>query len=158
MNRPPRKANLHVMDGYAIWRVIFVGNDCPSAPLSLKHGCSRAAIQQNLSVPCCCKPVTAQWFYMLTAAWCGFSLSIGLLANKGIWIVRWCAPRRWLLIIYAPFMQMLFGTEPLPFRYWIITLLIGFAMFLIIEFEKQLTRRWHKNISDCLLFKVISGR
>jgi potassium/sodium efflux P-type ATPase len=25
MNRPPRKANLHVMDGYAIWRVVFVG-------------------------------------------------------------------------------------------------------------------------------------
>lgn len=25
MNRPPRKANLHVMDRYAIWRVVFVG-------------------------------------------------------------------------------------------------------------------------------------
>ena len=70
MNRPPRKSNLHVMDGYAIWRVVFV------------------------------------------------------------------------LIIYAPFMQMLFGTEALPFRYWIITFLIGFAMFMIVEAEKVLTRRW----------------
>ncbi|RDT63597.1 hypothetical protein DXF97_33555, partial [Klebsiella pneumoniae] len=47
-----------------------------------------------------------------------------------------------LLIIYAPFMQMLFGTEALPFRYWIITFLIGFAMFMIVEAEKVLTRRW----------------
>ena len=47
-----------------------------------------------------------------------------------------------LLIVYAPFMQMLFGTEALPFRYWIITFLIGFAMFMIVEAEKVLTRRW----------------
>lgn len=43
-----------------------------------------------------------------------------------------------LLIVYAPFMQMLFGTEALPFRYWIITFLIGFAMFMIVEAEKSL--------------------
>lgn len=30
-----------------------------------------------------------------------------------------------LLIIYAPFMQTLFGTEALPFRYWVITLVIA---------------------------------
>jgi hypothetical protein len=41
-----------------------------------------------------------------------------------------------------PFIQMLFGTEALPFRYWIITFLIGFAMFMIVEVEKVLTRRW----------------
>ncbi|WP_164971803.1 cation transporting ATPase C-terminal domain-containing protein, partial [Lelliottia nimipressuralis] len=40
------------------------------------------------------------------------------------------------------FMQMLFGTESLPFRYWVITFIIGFAMFLIVEIEKPLTRRW----------------
>lgn len=47
-----------------------------------------------------------------------------------------------LLIIYAPFMQMLFGTESLPFRYWVITFIIGFVMFLIVEVEKPLTRKW----------------
>ena len=47
-----------------------------------------------------------------------------------------------LLIIYAPFMQMLFGTTGLPFRYWVITFIIGFAMFLIVELEKPLTRKW----------------
>ena len=41
-----------------------------------------------------------------------------------------------------PFMQMLFGTEALPFRYWVITFIIGFVMFLIVEVEKPLTRRW----------------
>jgi phosphatidylglycerophosphatase A len=39
-------------------------------------------------------------------------------------------------------MQMLFGTAALPFRYWVITFIIGFVMFLIVEIEKPLTRKW----------------
>jgi hypothetical protein len=35
-----------------------------------------------------------------------------------------------------------FGTEALPFRYWVITFIIGFVMFLIVEIEKHLTRKF----------------
>ena len=144
MNRPPRKSNLHVMDGYAIWRVVFVGLMIAISAFVLEawlqpRGYSpefiRTVLLQTL--------VTAQWFYMLNCRVTdGFSLSKGLLANKGIWIVSGVLLALQLLIIYAPFMQMLFGTEALPFRYWIITFLIGFAMFMIVEAEKVLTRRW----------------
>ena len=72
----------------------------------------------------------------------GFSLSKRLLANRGIWIVSGVLLVLQLLIIYAPFMQMLFGTEALPVRYWVITFIIGFVMFLIVEIEKPLTRKW----------------
>ena len=146
MNRPPRKANLHVMDGYAIWRVVFVGLMIAISAFVLEawlqpRGYSaefiRTVLLQTL--------VTAQWFYMLNCRVNdGFSLSKGLLANKGIWIVSGLLLALQLLIIYAPFMQMLFGTEALPFRYWVITFLIGFVMFLIVEAEKVLTRRWRK--------------
>ena len=146
MNRPPRKANLHVMDGYAIWRVVFVGLMIAISAFVLEawlqpRGYSpefiRTVLLQTL--------VTAQWFYMLNCRVTdGFSLSKGLLANKGIWVVSGVLLVLQLLIIYAPFMQMLFGTEALPFRYWIITLLVGFVMFLIVEVEKVLTRRWRK--------------
>lgn len=87
--------------------------------------------------------MTAQWFYMLNCRVSdGFSLSKGLLANRGIWIVSGVLLALQLLIIYAPFMQMLFGTTALPFRYWVITFVIGFVMFLIVEVEKPLTRKW----------------
>ncbi|MFG6089806.1 cation-transporting P-type ATPase [Enterobacter soli] len=144
MNRPPRKANLHVMDGYAIWRVVFVGLMIAISAFVLEawlqpRGYSaefiRTVLLQTL--------VTAQWFYMLNCRVNdGFSLSKGLLANKGIWIVSGVLLALQILIIYAPFMQMLFGTEALPFRYWVITFSIGFIMFLIVEVEKQLTKRW----------------
>jgi hypothetical protein len=41
-------------------------------------------------------------------------------------------------------MNTLFGTRPLPFIYWIIGLLIGIALFVIVEIEKVLTRSWRK--------------
>ena len=149
MNRPPRKPNLHVMDGFAIWRVVFVGLMIAISAFVLEawlqpRGYSpefiRTVLLQML--------VTAQWFYMLNCRVSdGFSLSKGLLANKGIWVVSGVLLVLQLLIIYAPFMQTLFGTEALPFRYWVITFLIGFAMFLIVEVEKPLTRRWRKTVA-----------
>ncbi len=41
-------------------------------------------------------------------------------------------------------MQSMFGTEALPLRYWFVTLVIGVAMFLVVEIEKRLTRRFRK--------------
>ncbi|WP_449557359.1 cation-transporting P-type ATPase [Huaxiibacter chinensis] len=146
MNRPPRKANLHVMDGYAIWRVIFVGLMIAISAFVLEawlqpRGYSAEFIRTVLLQML----VTAQWFYMLNCRVNdGFSLSKGLLENKGIWIVSGVLLALQLLIIYAPFMQMLFGTEALPFRYWVITFLIGFAMFMIVEIEKPLARIWRE--------------
>ena len=144
MKRPPRDPKLHVMDGFAIWRVIFVGSMIAVSAFVLEawlqpRGYSpefiRTVLLQTL--------VTAQWFYMLNCRVAdGFSLSKGLLANRGIWIVSAVLLALQLLIIYAPFMQMLFGTTALPFRYWVITFVIGFVMFLIVEVEKPLTRKW----------------
>ncbi|HHS9478173.1 TPA: cation-transporting P-type ATPase [Raoultella ornithinolytica] len=144
MKRPPRDPKLHVMDCFAIWRVIFVGSMIAVSAFVLEawlqpRGYSpefiRTVLLQTL--------VTAQWFYMLNCRVAdGFSLSKGLLANRGIWIVSAVLLALQLLIIYAPFMQMLFGTTALPFRYWVITFVIGFVMFLIVEIEKPLTRKW----------------
>ena len=147
MKRPPRDPNLHVMDGFAIWRVAFVGTMIALSAFALEawlqpqgHSAEliRTVLLQTL--------VTAQWFYMLNCRVSnGFSLTKGLLANRGIWIVSAVLLVLQLAIIYLPFMQVLFGTEALPFRYWLITFAIGFVMFLIVEVEKPLTRRWRSS-------------
>ena len=76
-----------------------------------------------------------------------FSLNSGLLKNKGIWLVTGVLLLLQMAIIYLPLMQTLFGTEALPLRYWGITLVIGVAMFLVVEVEKRLTRRFRKTTS-----------
>lgn len=146
MKRPPRDPTLHVMDGFAIWRVIFVGSMIAISAFVLEawlqpRGYSAEFIRTVLLQML----VTAQWFYLLNCRVSdGFSLNKGLLRNKGIWIVSAVLLGLQLLIIYAPFMQLLFGTESLPFRYWVITFIIGFVMFLIVEIEKPLTRKFRK--------------
>jgi magnesium-transporting ATPase (P-type) len=69
---------------------------------------------------------------------------MGLLRNKGIWLVSGVLLLMQLVIIYVPLMQTMFGTEGLPLRYWFVTLAIGMVMFLVVEVEKRLTRRWRK--------------
>ena len=144
MRRPPRDPKLHVMDGFAIWRVIFVGSMIAVSAFVLEAWLQPRGYSPEFIRPVLLQTlVTAQWCYMLNGRVAyGFSLSKGLLAKRVIWIVSGVLLVLQLMIIYAPFMQMLFGTEALPFRYWVITFIIGFVMFLIVEVEKPLTRRW----------------
>jgi len=146
MKRPPRQTGQHVMDAFAVWRVAFVGTLIAIAAFALEawlaprgHSAEfiRTVLLQML--------VSAQWVYMINCRNTnGFSLNRGLLANKGIWLVTGVLLLLQLAIIYLPFMQMLFGTEALPLRYWGITLVIAGAMFFIVEIEKRLTRRFRK--------------
>ncbi|MDM2750389.1 cation-transporting P-type ATPase [Citrobacter sp. Cs237] len=146
MRRPPRRPHENVMDGFAIWRVGFVGTLIAASAFMLEawlqpRGHSpefiRTVLLQTL--------VTAQWVYMLNCRVSdGFSLGRGLLMNKGIWLVSGILLLLQLAIIYVPFLQMMFGTEALPLRYWGITLAIGVALFLIVEIEKPLTRKFRR--------------
>jgi len=146
MQRPPRQTGKHVMDGYAVWRVAFVGTLIAVAAFALEawlapRGHSAEFIRTVLLQMLVC----AQWVYMINCRNTeGFSLNRGLLANKGIWLVTGVLLLLQLAIIYLPFMQMLFGTEALPLRYWGVTLAIASAMFFIVEIEKRLTRRFRK--------------
>ncbi|HFK3154104.1 cation-transporting P-type ATPase [Citrobacter sedlakii] len=146
MRRPPRRPHENVMDGFAIWRVGFVGTLIAASAFMLEawlqpRGHSpefiRTVLLQTL--------VTAQWVYMLNCRVSdGFSLGRGLLMNKGIWLVSGILLLLQLAIIYVPFLQMMFGTEALPLRYWGITLAIGVALFLVVEIEKPLTRKFRR--------------
>jgi cation-transporting P-type ATPase F len=46
-----------------------------------------------------------------------------------------------LLITYAPFMNLLFGTEPLDVETWMRCVAVGGAVFVPVELEKFVLRR-----------------
>ncbi|MCR2795547.1 cation-transporting P-type ATPase [Enterobacter kobei] len=146
MRRPPRQTGQHVMDAYAVWRVAFVGTMIAIAAFALEawlapRGHSVEFIRTVLLQMLVC----AQWVYMINCRNTeGFSLNRGLLANKGIWLVTGVLFLLQAAIIYLPFMQMLFGTEALPLRYWFVTLAVAMGMFFVVEIEKRLTRRFRK--------------
>jgi hypothetical protein len=47
-----------------------------------------------------------------------------------------------LVFVYAPFMQRLFGSTALEPRHWLVPLGIDLAVFLIVEAEKAIFRRF----------------
>ncbi|MEW5289607.1 cation-transporting P-type ATPase [Erwinia papayae] len=144
MRRAPRDVRKPVMDAWALWRVGFVGILIALSAFMLEawlqsRGYSvefiRTVLLQTL--------VTAQWVYMLN---CRdnrrFSLNRGLLQNRGMWLVTAVLVLLQLAIICLPLMNRLFGTVPLPLSWWLIPLAVGAVLFLIVEMEKRLTRRW----------------
>ena len=148
MNRPPRKTGQHVMDAFAVWRVAFVGTMIAVAAFILEAWLApRGHSPEFIRTVLLQMLVTAQWVYMINCRSSeSFSLNMGLLRNKGIWLVSGVLLLLQLAIIYLPFMQTMFGTESLPLRYWLITLVIGIGMFLVVEVEKRLTRPLRKTV------------
>ena len=144
MRRPPRNVKAQVMDGYAIWRVVFVGLLISISAFVLEawlqpRGYSAEFIRTVLLQML----VTAQWAYMLNCRNAdGFSLDRGLLKNRGIWLVTLVLIVLQAIIIYVPLMNTLFGTRPLPINYWLISLIVSVIIFFVVEIEKRLTRSW----------------
>ncbi len=66
MNRPPRKTGQHVMDGFAVWRVAFVGSMIAIAAFILEARLAPARPQSEFIRTVLLQMlVTAQWVYMI---------------------------------------------------------------------------------------------
>ncbi|WP_413721719.1 cation-transporting P-type ATPase [Sodalis sp. RH24] len=143
MLRPPRDPARHVLDGHAIWRIAFVGTliACSAfwlESLLLPRGYSgefiRTLVMQTL--------VTAQWIYMFNCRVMDrFPLNREIFLNRGLWLVTGVLIVLQLAIIYLPFMNRAFGTEPLPAFYWGVTLQVSIGIFIIVEIEKWVFAR-----------------
>jgi len=144
MRRRPREPGQHVLDLHAVWRIAFVGIliacsafilEAWMQPLGYSSDLIRTVLLQTL--------VTAQWVYMFNCRVMDrFPLSREVFVNKGLWIVSGVLLVLQLALIYLPVMNQLFGTVPLPLKFWGITLLVGAMIFVIVEIEKWLVNRF----------------
>ena len=143
----PHKANRSIMDGWAIWHVSFVGALIALSVFLLEAGLqSRGYDAAFIRTVLLQAVVTAQWFYMLN---CRdnehFSLNIPLLKTKSPWVIGLSLALLQLAITNLPLLKRLFGIGPLPLHFWLLTLVIGALLYVIVEIEKPLTRRWRKS-------------
>lgn len=142
MRRPPRDPNKHVMDLYAIWRIVFVGGLIAISAFILESVLQQRGHHEDVIRTVLLQTlVMAQWVYMINCRTNSFSLTKSLLTNKGIWIVSGILLILQLIIIYVPFMNVAFGTAPLPIEYWGIALLISIGLFFVVEIEKPIARK-----------------
>ena len=147
MNRPPRKPGTPILGPHFLWRVAFVSILIGGATilvfiLEVRDGMS-IELSRTLAVNIL---VVGQVCYLFNSRYLHVS-SLKLdrfLANRVVWIAIGVLALVQGVFVYAPFMNSWFGTLPMDAWLWLIPLGIGLAVFLVVEAEKGVLRRYGK--------------
>jgi magnesium-transporting ATPase (P-type) len=144
MRRPPRAADRPILDGFGLWRVIFVGLALLALTLWaffwMKSNQASGELARAVAVNAL---VIGQIFFLLNSRYkLHSSLSLKAhLGNKCLPLGIGAVVILQVLFTYAPPLQALFETEAVPLRVWPWLLLGGFMFFLAVEAEKLLIRK-----------------
>ena len=144
MRRPPRERGAPILDGIFLWRIGFVSVLIGGATIAV------FVIERRMEMPLELARTLAvntlvfgQIFYLFNSRFLReSSLCSGLLfTNRGAWLAVGVLLVLQLGFVYAPFMQLWFGSAALEPRHWFVPLGIGFGVFLLVEAEKAVFRR-----------------
>ncbi|MBC9249588.1 carbonate dehydratase [Pseudomonas alcaligenes] len=144
MRRAPRQAGESILNGFAVWRVLFVGGLLTAAAFLLEAWMVAGGQDtDHIRTMILHTLVTAQWAYLFNCRLQEqFSLNAALLRNGALLTVTLALILLQCLVIYVPFMQTAFHTVALPFSSWLLALGVGVLVFFAVELEKLLIRRW----------------
>jgi len=143
MRRPPRAVHRPILDGFGIWRVIFVGLMLLALTLwAFFWMKSKGASDELARAAAVNALVIGQVFYLLNSRYrLDSSLSLKAhLGNRYLPLGIGAVVILQLLFTYAPPLQVLFETESIPIWVWPRLLLGGFVFFLVVETEKLVIR------------------
>ena len=147
MDRPPRLVDRPILDGFGVWRVVFVGLALLALTLwAFFWMKSKDASDELARAVAVNALVIGQVFYLLNSRYkLDSSLSIRAhLGNKYLATGVGAVVVLQLLFTYTPPFQELFETAAIPFWVWPWLFVGGLVFFLIVETEKlviRLTRR-----------------
>jgi calcium-translocating P-type ATPase len=144
MKRPPRRPDMSILDGWFVWRIVFVSLLIGAATIAVflfEQGQGHPlAASQTMAVNTL---VLGQVFFLIN---CRFLNEPSL--GPGLWFgnpVAWLTVAVLMLLqlgfVYAPFMNHWFHTAPVTAHDWLLPTAVGLAIFLVIEIEKAVVRR-----------------
>ncbi|WP_088032281.1 cation-transporting P-type ATPase [Evansella clarkii] len=143
MDRPPRNPDTKLLSGYYIFRIVFVSLLIGGGILAMN-----ADLMTNGYDPAVVNTVTlqalviAQLFHLFNCrSERNFAFGKGFFSNKIAFIVSGLLILIQLAVTYVPFMNTILGTVPISAEYWVIPVVIGLAVFIIVEIEKWITRK-----------------
>jgi len=145
MRRPPAAPGRPILNGFGLWRVIFVGSALLALTLAaffwMKSDGASDALARTVAVNTL---TIGQVFYLLNSRFLReSSLSIkALTGNKYLPMGIGAVVVLQLLFTYAPPLQYLFGNEAIPLAIWPWLFAGGFLFFLVVEAEKLIIRLW----------------
>jgi magnesium-transporting ATPase (P-type) len=144
MKRPPRRTDEPLITPFMLWRIGFVGVLLlvgTGALFLLEQTIATTSLDyaRTLAVNAL---VMGQIFYLLTVRFFdrpSYTWN-GLTGSRAVVIAIFICLGLQMLITYAPFMNTLFGTEPLDAVGWASCVAVGLIIFIIVELEKYLRR------------------
>jgi magnesium-transporting ATPase (P-type) len=143
MRRPPRSVHRPIVDGFGVWRVIFVGLALLGLTLwAFFWMKSKNASDELARAVAVNALVIGQIFYLLNSRYkLDSSLSLKAhLGNRYLPLGIGAVVVLQFLFTYVSVFQYLFETEAIPVWVWPSLLLGGFVFFLVVEAEKLIIR------------------
>lgn len=143
MLRPPRSPNAPILGAYFLWRISFVSLLIGGITIAIFLFEINRGMQPDLARTLAVNTlVVAQMFYLFNSRFMReSSLRLdSLFSNRAAWITIGCLSAVQLLYVYAPFMNLLFSSQPMAAVHWLVPLAAGACVFLIVELEKTVIR------------------
>jgi calcium-translocating P-type ATPase len=148
MTRPPRAVSRPLLDGFAVWRIFFVGVALLVLTLSAFFWMKSKDVSDELARAVAINAlVIGQVFYLLnsrykTASSLSFAAHMG---NRYLPLGVAAVAVLQLVFTYAPPFQRMFGVASIPLNVWPWLLLGGAVFFLVVEAEKFVIRSLRLN-------------
>ncbi len=145
MRRPPRSPKAPILGMTFLWRIGFVSVLIGGATIAVFLIEMRLGLPVELARTMTVNTlVCAQIFYLFNSRFLHESgLSFPrLFTNRAVWLAVGVLAVLQMMFVYAPFMHRLFGSTALELRHWFVPLGIGLAVFLLVEAEKAVFRRF----------------
>ena len=144
MQRQPRAVDRPILDGFGVWRVVFVGLALFALTLWAFFWMKSKDASDDLARAVAVNAlVIGQVFYLLNSRYkLDSSLSLTAhLGNKYLVLGIGAVAILQILFTYAPPFQRLFETEAIPLWVWPWLFAAGLVFFLVVETEKLVIRR-----------------
>ena len=148
MARPPRAVSRPLLDGFAIWRIFFVGVALLVLTMSAFFWMKSKDVSDELARATAINAlVIGQVFYLLNSRYkMDSSLSFAAhTGNRYLPLGVGAVAALQLLFTYAPPFQRMFGVAPIPLGVWPWLVLGGAIFFLVVEAEKFVIRSLRLN-------------
>lgn len=143
MKRPPRSSKASLLNGYFIWRIIFVSVLIGGGTLIMNLSMHTHAIAENIIKTITLNTIViTQMFHLFNSRSISkFAFNKDFFSNKAVFIVSVLLIVLQLGITYLPFMNHLFGTTPLSLHDWIYPIGMGVIVFVVVEIEKAIMNK-----------------
>ncbi|MFD2597938.1 cation-transporting P-type ATPase [Sphingobacterium corticis] len=143
MKRKPRNAKEPLLSGYFIWRIVFVSVVIAGGTLYLVQYLTDQGVNNDTIRTVTMQTIViSQLFHLFNCRSIhGTAFDSKFFTNNAIYIVAVLLFALQAAITYLPFMNRIFGTQPLELSFWQYPVYLGLAVFIIVEIEKWIVRK-----------------